>query len=56
MHAKKNWNLTLLSMILAGGVYSAPPCGTQGMKGPWAIGLNRISNRIYFPNDAMNIV
>ena len=26
-------------MILAGGVDSAPPRGTQGMKGPWAIGL-----------------
>ena len=26
-------------MILAGGVDSAPPRGSQGMKGPWAIGL-----------------
>ena len=29
-------------MILAGGVDSAPPRGSQGMKGPWAIGLNII--------------
>ena len=35
---KKKLNPTLLSVVLAGGVDSAPP-GTQGMKGPWAIGL-----------------
>ena len=30
MHVKRNLNLALLSVVLA---------GTQGMKGPWAIGL-----------------
>ena len=35
-------------MILAGGVDSAPPRGSQGMKGPWAIGLNKSKIRRLF--------
>ena len=42
MHVLKNWKLTPLSVILAGGgliLPPPPPRGTQGMKGPWAIGV-----------------
>ena len=42
MNIKKNLNPTLLSVVLAQGQILPPPLprGTQGMKGPWAIGLS----------------
>ena len=48
MYITKNFSLTLLSVVLAGRADSARPRGTQGMKGPWAIGLNFEGSSLIF--------